>query len=177
MSRLGHPRSIYAVQFHSISTRDCCDGEDARCVPRVRLPTTLSTRQKTFRKQTESLQRRERIAVGTQVTLRPPHSSVRAPLRHTAPTLGGDGKAHAWPWVKDLGLREEGIGQLCYPLPRELVFLAAAPQRAQPETHHIVAKGAECREVGRHGVIGEVAPHDLHQPVPLVGDRLMHLPS
>src|SRR5262249_25629554 len=85
--------------------------------------------------------------------------------------------AHAWPWVKDLGLREEVIGQLCYPLPRELVFLAAAPQRAQPETHHIVAKGAECREVGRHGVIGEVAPHDLHQPVPLVGDRLMHLPS
>src|SRR5262249_59067050 len=58
------------------------------------------------------------IAVGTQVTLRPPHRSVRAQLRHTAPTLGSDGKANAWPWVKDLGLREEVIGQLCHPLPR-----------------------------------------------------------
>src|SRR5262249_26698593 len=116
------------------------------------------------------------IAVGTQVTPRPPLRSVRALLRHTAPTLGGDGKAYAWPWVKDLGLREEVIGQLCYPLPREIVLLAAAPQRAQPETHHIVAKGAECREVGRHGVIGEVAPYYLRQPAPLFGDPLVHPP-
>jgi hypothetical protein len=33
------------------------------------------------------------IAVGTQVTLRPPHRSVRAQLRHTAPTLGGNGES------------------------------------------------------------------------------------
>src|SRR5215475_8560870 len=50
------------------------------------------------------------IAVGTQVTPRPPHRSVRAQLRHTAPTLGGDGKANAWPWVKDLGLEEKISG-------------------------------------------------------------------
>src|SRR5262245_5144050 len=35
----------------------------------------------------------ERIAVGTQVTPRPPHRSVRAQLRHTAPALGGDDEA------------------------------------------------------------------------------------
>jgi hypothetical protein len=35
----------------------------------------------------------DRIAVGTQVTLRPPHRSVRAQLRHTAPILGGDGRS------------------------------------------------------------------------------------
>ena len=29
------------------------------------------------------------IAVGTRVTPRPPHRSVRAQLRHTAPTSGG----------------------------------------------------------------------------------------
>src|SRR5262245_3548453 len=121
--------------------------------------------------------RHSRIAVGTQVTPRPPHRSVRAQLRHTAPTLGGDGKANAWPWVKDLGLREEVIGQLCHPRPREVVLLTAAPQRAQPEVHHIVAKGAECRKVSRHGVIGEVAPYDLRQPTPLTGDRLVHSPS
>jgi hypothetical protein len=72
-----------------------------------------------------------RIAVGTQVALRPPHRSVRAQLRHTAPTLGGDGEANAEPRMKDLGLWEKVIGQLRHPLPREAIFLATAPQRAQ----------------------------------------------
>src|SRR5215813_5829021 len=79
-----------------------------------------------------------RIAVGTQVTPRPPLRSVRALLRHTAPTLGGDGKAYAWPWVKDLGLREEVIGQLWHPLPRKPIPLTASPQRAQPEAFDMV---------------------------------------
>src|SRR5262249_42925555 len=34
----------------------------------------------------------------------------------------------------------------------------------------------ECRKVGRHGVVCEVAPDDLRQPAPLFGDRLMHSP-
>src|SRR5262249_3438365 len=51
------------------------------------------------------------------------------------------------------------------------------PQRTQPEAHHKVAKGAECREVSRHGVIGEVAPYDLRQPAPLFRDQLVHSPS
>jgi hypothetical protein len=72
--------------------------------------------------------------------------------------LGGDGKANAWPWVKDLGLRKEVIGQLCHPLPREAVILTAAPQRAQPKARDMVTEGAECRGVKRHGMIGEVAP-------------------
>src|SRR5690349_21816298 len=42
--------------------------------------------------------------------------------RGTAPTLGGDGKANAWPRVKDLGLREKVIGQLRDPLPVYLSF-------------------------------------------------------
>ena len=36
---------------------------------------------------------------------------------------------------------------------------------------------AECREVCRHGVIREVASHDLRQPSPLLGDRLVHSPA
>src|SRR5215470_11926011 len=116
------------------------------------------------------------IPVGTQVAPRPPHRSVQAQLRHTAPTLGGDGEANYWPWMKNSWLREEVIGQLCNPLPREVVLLTATPQRAQPEAHHMVAKGAECRKVGRHGVVCEVAPDDLRQPAPLFGDRLMHSP-
>jgi hypothetical protein len=116
------------------------------------------------------------IAVGTRITPRPPHRSVRAQLRHTAPTLGGDGKAYVRPWVKDLGLQEKVIGQLCDPLPCEVVLLTAAPQRAQPEARDMVAKGAECREVSRHGVVGKVAPYDLRQSTPLFGDRLVHSP-
>ena len=87
------------------------------------------------------------IAVGTQVTERPPHRSVRAQLRHTAPTLGGDGKANARPWMKDLGLREKVIGQPRHPLPCEAILLTAAPQRAQPEALDMVAEGAECRKL------------------------------
>src|SRR5215470_7478126 len=78
--------------------------------------------------------------------------------------------------MKDSWLREEIIGQLYNPLPCEIVLLTTAPQRAQPEAHHMVAKGAECRKVGRHGVVCEVAPNDLRQPTPLFGDRLMHSP-
>src|SRR5215471_20561709 len=110
------------------------------------------------------------IAVGTQVTPRPLRRSVRARLRHTAPTLGGDGKANVWPWMKDLGLREEVIGQPLHALPREAVLLTAAPQRAQAEALNMIAEGAECREIGRHGMVGEVAPNDLRQPTPLFGD-------
>ena len=35
----------------------------------------------------------------------------------------------------------------------------------------------ECRTVGRHCVVVEVAGNDLPQPFPLLRDRLMHAPS
>src|ERR1043166_9923298 len=38
-------------------------------------------------------------------------------------------------------------------------------------------ESAQCREVGRHGVIPEVAPHALRQPASLFRNGLMHLPS
>ena len=77
------------------------------------------------------------LPLGTRVTLRPPHRSVRAQLRHRAPTLGGDGKANAWPWVKDLGLREEVIGQLYYPLqrPAPLPLTSKAVQQNRDAQH------------------------------------------
>lgn len=37
------------------------------------------------------------IAVGMPVARHPPHRSVRAQLRHTAPTLGFDGEPVLWP--------------------------------------------------------------------------------
>ena len=38
-------------------------------------------------------------------------------------------------------------------------------------------EGAQCREVGRHGVIREEASHDLRQPSSLLWNGLMHSPS
>jgi hypothetical protein len=92
---------------------------------------------------------RPRRRLSSAPTARDPKPMRATAVKDGAPTLGGDGKANAWPRVKDLGLREKVIGQLRDPLPRVLVLLTAAPQRMQPETHDMVADGAECRKVGR----------------------------
>jgi hypothetical protein len=77
--------------------------------------------------------------------------------------------------MKDLGLRENVIGQLRHPIPREAILLAAAPQRAQPEALDMVTEGAECRKVGRHGMVGKVTPKDLRQSTALFGGRLVRM--
>src|SRR5262249_13546760 len=116
------------------------------------------------------------IPVGTEVTPRPPDRSVQAQLRHTAPTSGSDGKANIGPWMKYPGLRQKVIGQLIHPLPCETILLTAPQQRAQPEALDMVEECDERRGVGRHGMVGEVAPNDLRQPTPLLGDRPVHPP-
>src|SRR6516165_11246969 len=79
-----------------------------------------------------------------------------------------------WPGMKVAWLREKIVGQSFDPLPREAVFLASTPQRAQPEPLHMVAKGADLQAVRRDGMIGKVAPDDLPQPTALFGYRLVH---
>src|SRR5271166_2056455 len=44
------------------------------------------------------------------------------------------------------------------------------------EDRDVVAEGRECTTIGRHGVVVEEAAHDLPQPLPLLGDRLVHAP-
>jgi hypothetical protein len=41
----------------------------------------------------------------------------------------------------------------------------------------VVMESAECRKVGRHGVVREEATHNLRQPSSLLGDGLVHPPS
>jgi hypothetical protein len=41
------------------------------------------------------------VAVGTEITLRPPHRSRRALLTHRAPTLDGDEEPLLWPRMQD----------------------------------------------------------------------------
>ena len=55
--------SIFGLLLHQLTCRPRRSA-GKKCA-RVRLPTTLSTRQKTFRKQTESLQRRDRRKCAT----------------------------------------------------------------------------------------------------------------
>ena len=43
----------------------------------------------------------EEVAVGTEITLRPPHRSRRALLTHRAPTLDGDEEPLLWPRMQD----------------------------------------------------------------------------
>ncbi len=65
------------------------------------------------------------IAVGTRITARPPHRTVRAGFPHTAPTSGVDGEALRWPGVKDSRLREPLVCQLLQSLPGRPVPLAS----------------------------------------------------
>src|SRR5882757_1994901 len=67
--------------------------------------------------------------------------------------------------------------------PRGLVTLTPAAQRAQPVPENDTTKLAHCSAVGRHGVIGEVATHDLPEPeallaqwcVPMLPERISDL--
>ena len=65
------------------------------------------------------------------------------------------------PGVKDVGLREEFVGERRDPFPRGLVPLAAPPQRAIPEAFDRGVEHQQSAKVGRHCVVGEEAGDDL----------------
>jgi len=88
-----------------------------------------------------------------------------------------DGKAHIWPGVKNAGFGEKVVDQLRDPFPRGVVLLTALPERASPQVRDVVAERAKCATVGRHRVICEETGDDLPQPLPLLGNRLVHPPS
>src|SRR5215467_11081625 len=73
--------------------------------------------------------------------------------------------------------RQPVVGQPYDPLPAHAVFLTAPPQRAPPEFRDQKAERGQHGTVGRHGVIVEVSADDLREPLPLLGNRLMHSQS
>jgi len=79
--------------------------------------------------------------------------------------------------MKDERLGDPGIHQLRHPCPRHPILLAATPQRAPPEVGDMMPEYLECPTVGRHCVVIEVAADNPSQPLPLLGDRLVHAPS
>jgi hypothetical protein len=87
------------------------------------------------------------------------------------------GKALARPGVEDARSREPVVGELRHPHPRRPILLAASPRRAPPEVRDLVAECPHGPTIGRHRMVGEEAGHDLPQPLPLLGDRLVPPPS
>src|SRR6185503_21204483 len=87
-----------------------------------------------------------------------------------------DGKAIAWPRMKDGRFRKPVVCQLGHPCPRDPVLLAATSQRAPPEVGDVMPERDQCTGIGWHGVIVEVALDDTAQPLSLVGDRVVHAP-
>ena len=104
---------------------------------------------------------------------RPPRRSQRAGLPHWAPALGAGVEAHAWEGMQYVGRREPPGGEAVHPLPGEAGALAAAPQRLEPVSHRLVAKGPDGLAVAGHGVVGEVPAHHACQRSALFRDGLM----
>lgn len=78
--------------------------------------------------------------------------------------------------MTDSRLGEPGVGQLRDLVPCESVLLAAAPQRSSPEIDNVVSEDFQCTPIGRHRMVFEEAVNNLHQPLPLYRDWLMHAP-
>src|SRR5262252_10398596 len=56
----------------------------------------------------------------------------------------------------------------------KLILLASTRQRMPPKVSDVVPEHRQCAAVGRHRMVVEVAADDPSQPLPLLGDRLMH---
>src|SRR6516225_1341782 len=76
--------------------------------------------------------------------------------------------------MKDARLGKPVIDQLRHAIPCEPVFLTAPSKRASPEVGHMVPERRKGSAIGGDRIVGKVAGHDLPQPPPLFGDRLMH---
>src|SRR5712692_4075424 len=75
--------------------------------------------------------------------------------------------------MDDVGLGQPVSGETRDRPPRRGVLLAAAAEAPPPQPSDLPSEGGERLDVVRHGVIGEVAGHNLPQPGALLADRLM----
>jgi hypothetical protein len=80
------------------------------------------------------------VAVGTEITLRPPHRSRRALLTHRAPTLDGDEEPLLWPRMQDAWERQVPVSDRLHSRPRKSTSLASTHQRAMPTFDHVMAE-------------------------------------
>src|SRR5260370_2467602 len=84
-----------------------------------------------------------RVAVGTRVTPRPPHGSVRAPLCIRLLPRVLDGETLVGPGMKDSRLWEPVVSQLRHSSPAEIAFLAASAECPAPAFGDLGSKGSQ----------------------------------
>ena len=98
-------------------------------------------------------------------------------LTHTVPTsdIGVFGvESHAGVGLQNLDRREQATQALPKTLPGQTAALASAPKRLKPDPLHPVAERFQSRPVARNGVILEIPPHHLHEPLPSRRWRYVH---
>src|SRR5271169_339251 len=78
------------------------------------------------------------VAVGTEITLRPPHRSRRALLTHRAPTLDGDEEPLLRPRMQDAWEWQVPVSDRLHSRPRQSVSLAAAHEGAVPAFDYVM---------------------------------------
>jgi hypothetical protein len=80
------------------------------------------------------------VAVGTEITLRPPHRTRRALLTHRAPTLDGDEEPLLWPRMEDAWEWQVPVRDRLHTGPRQSSPLAATHEGAVPAFDHVMPK-------------------------------------
>src|SRR5438477_10126058 len=68
-------------------------------------------------------------------------------------------------------------GELQYPRPGRQVPVAAPEHGAAPGHEDMVTEGCDGRRIGWHRIVGEVSANDLPQPLPELGNGLVHTPA
>src|ERR1035437_3840428 len=117
------------------------------------------------------------VAVGTTITDRPPHRSVRARLAHTAPTLDTGVKTGAGVRMQDSGERNPAIEEPVQVAPVDFAALAPANQRVPPQKAQPMPEQTQRWTISRNRKVLVVARHHTLQPLPDQRGRLMHLPA
>ena len=116
-----------------------------------------------------------RVAVGTRISSRAPRTEPYVRLsRIRLPPRVCDGKASARPRMEDDRFREPGVHQLRHLCPRDPIPLASTPQRVPPKVSDVMPEHRQCAAVSRYCMVVEVAADNPSQPLPLLGDRLVH---
>ena len=75
--------------------------------------------------------------------------------------------------MRDSWTRKPPLRDGVHPFPVHSVSLAATPKGVQPGADDLGSEGTESRNVGRHGVVREIASRDVAEPATLFGQGLM----
>src|ERR1700758_1388256 len=104
----------------------------------------------------------------------PLHGSGRAELPHPALALGNDAHATQGIGMTDSRHGQPAVDEAPHAIPKAAAVLAAARQRAMPESPDLEPKDPQRRFIHGHSVVADVATHHRLQPLALVGDGFVH---